>query len=65
MDIINDISGGQFDSEMFKTAAETGLPYILMHINPEFGQMHDKIQYKDITLSINQFSPRKFGNSQN
>ena len=37
MDIINDISGGQFDSQMFKTVAETGLPYILMHINPSFG----------------------------
>ncbi|MCL1672512.1 dihydropteroate synthase [Elizabethkingia ursingii] len=59
MDIINDISGGQFDSEMFKTVVETGLPYILMHINPEFGQMHDKIQYKDITLSINQFFSEK------
>nr|WP_199163012.1 dihydropteroate synthase [Elizabethkingia sp. ASV34] len=59
MDIINDISGGQFDSQMFKTAAETGLPYILMHINPSFGEMHDKIQHKDITLSINQFFSEK------
>ncbi|MDV2447570.1 dihydropteroate synthase [Elizabethkingia anophelis] len=59
MDIINDISGGQFDSQMFKTAAETDLPYILMHINPSFGEMHDKIQYKDITLSINKFFSEK------
>ena len=59
MDIINDISGGQFDPQMFKTVAETGLPYILMHINPSFGEMHDKIQHKDITLSINQFFSEK------
>ena len=32
-DIINDISGGAFDADMFDTVARLGMPYILMH-NP-------------------------------
>ena len=32
-DIINDISGGAFDDQMFSTVARLGTPYILMH-NP-------------------------------
>lgn len=59
MDIINDISGGQFDTNMFETVVKTGLPYILMHINPSFGQMHDKIKYQDIILNINRFFSEK------
>ena len=31
-DIVNDISGGDMDSEMFSTIAELGVPYILMHM---------------------------------
>ena len=30
-DIVNDVSGGSFDQDMFKTVAELGVPYILMH----------------------------------
>lgn len=30
-DIINDISGGQFDNQMFATVADLQVPYILMH----------------------------------
>lgn len=30
-DIINDISGGAFDDQMFSTVANLGTPYILMH----------------------------------
>lgn len=55
MDIINDISAGQFDPKMFETAAQTGLPYILMHVNPTYDTMHEKIQFEDITLSVNKF----------
>lgn len=29
--IVNDISGGELDKEMFKTVAELGVPYILTH----------------------------------
>lgn len=59
MDIINDISGGQYDETMFDTAAETKLPYILMHVNPSYETMHDKIQFEDITLEINRYFSEK------
>ncbi|WP_082482439.1 dihydropteroate synthase [Chryseobacterium sp. Leaf394] len=59
IDIVNDISGGQFDSEMFRTVAESGLPYILMHVNPSYETMHDKIKFQDITLSVNQYFSEK------
>jgi len=41
-DMINDISGGTFDDEMFKTVARLKVPYILMHIqgNPETMQQN-------------------------
>lgn len=59
IDIINDISGGQFDEKMFDTVAETRLPYILMHVNPSYETMHDKIHFKDITVSVNQYFSEK------
>lgn len=59
MDIINDISAGQFDPNMFQAAAETGLPYVLMHVNPTYENMHEKTEYEDITLSVNQFLSEK------
>ncbi len=54
-DIINDISAGQFDPKMTKTIAATGLPYVLMHVNPNYAGMHDKPPYEDITVEINKF----------
>lgn len=59
IDIINDISGGQYDEKMFDTAAETRLPYILMHINPSYDTMHDKIKFKDITVEVNKYFSQK------
>ncbi len=59
IDLINDISGGQYDTEMFDTAAETRLPYILMHVNPSYETMHDKIKFEDITLEVNQYFAKK------
>lgn len=59
IDMINDISGGQYDDKMFDVAAETGLPYILMHINPSYETMHDKIKFEDITLEVNRYFSQK------
>lgn len=59
IDMINDISGGQYDEKMFEVAAETGLPYILMHINPSYETMHDKIRFEDITLEVNRYFSEK------
>jgi len=59
LDIINDISGGMFDENMFETAGETGLPYILMHVNPTYGSMHEKLIEDDIILNINKYFSEK------
>ncbi|WP_455423822.1 dihydropteroate synthase [Chryseobacterium soli] len=59
IDMINDISGGQYDPAMFDTAAETGLPYILMHVNPSYKTMHDKTTFEDITLDVNRYFSEK------
>ncbi len=59
IDLINDISAGQFDSEMLNAVSQTGLPYILMHVNPSYSSMHEKIKFDDIILSINRFFSEK------
>ena len=42
--IINDISGGQIDENMFSTVADLNVPYILMHMRgtPQTMQQHTK-----------------------
>lgn len=59
IDIINDISGGHYDEKMFDAVTETQLPYILMHVNPSYETMHDKIKFADITLSVNRYFSEK------
>lgn len=59
IDLVNDISAGQFDSELLDVVSKTGLPYILMHINPSYDSMHEKIKFDDIMLSINRFFSEK------
>jgi dihydropteroate synthase len=44
--VVNDISGGDFDENLLKTVAETKLPYILMHSNSTYQNMHEKIHYE-------------------
>lgn len=59
IDIVNDISAGQFDENLLPTVAYTQLPYVLMHINQTYEAMHNKQEYADIVLSINEFLFRK------
>ncbi|KFC20306.1 dihydropteroate synthase [Chryseobacterium sp. FH1] len=59
IDLVNDISAGQFDSELLNVVSKTGLPYILMHINPSYESMHKKMKFDDIILSINRFFSEK------
>lgn len=53
--IINDISGGTFDHEMFDTVAKLGLPYILMHINGTPQSMQKNPVYSDVVNDIIKF----------
>jgi len=59
IDLVNDISGGQFDEKMFDVIARTKLPYILMHVNPSYKTMHNKVNFDDITLNVNQYFTKK------
>ena len=61
LDLVNDISGGMFDEKMFQTVAKTGLPYILMHVNPTYESMHEKKIEDDIILTINKYFSEKIG----
>ena len=55
IDMVNDISGGNYDDKMFKTVGETQLPYILMHVNPTYESMHEKIIEEDIIFNLNKY----------
>jgi dihydropteroate synthase len=44
VDIINDISGFQYDKSMLSTLEKIKLPYILMHVQPEKKNMHKTVE---------------------
>ena len=46
--IINDISGGQLDTDMFTTIARLQVPYILMHMKGNPQTMQQLADYKDV-----------------
>ena len=64
MDVVNDISGGYFDENLLPTVAETKLPYILMHSNSTYQNMHEKIHYEDIIVSLNYSFSKKINELQ-
>ena len=64
MDVVNDISGGDFDENLLKTVAETKLPYILMHSNSTYQNIHEKIHYEDIIVSLNYSFSKKINELQ-
>lgn len=51
-DMINDISGGQFDSQMFPTIARLQVPYILMHTQGTPDTMQQNTHYNDIIQDL-------------
>jgi dihydropteroate synthase len=55
IDMINDISGGQFDDKMFETIAELNLPYVMMHIKGNPGTMQQNPVYDDVVSEIIDF----------
>jgi len=50
--IINDISGGDADPEMFGLVAELNVPYIMMHMKGNPRNMQDNPVYDDIVADI-------------
>jgi dihydropteroate synthase len=63
-DIINDISGGTMDEQMFHVVASLKLPYILMHIQGTPENMQKKTQYSDLMNDINYFFAQQIHKAQ-
>ncbi|MBQ0023515.1 MAG: dihydropteroate synthase [Prevotellaceae bacterium] len=51
-DIINDISGGELDKNMFETVAKLSVPYILMHMKGTPQTMQQAPHYDDLMKEI-------------
>ena len=54
-DIINDISGGRFDSEMLPYIGKNHIPYILMHSGDNIESIHTQIVKNDICKEVKSF----------
>jgi dihydropteroate synthase len=58
-DIINDISGGELDQNMFDVIAKNRIPYILMHSKGNPQTMQNQTEYKSIFKEmVNYFSSK-------
>jgi dihydropteroate synthase len=53
--MINDISGGTFDAQMFDTIAALGVPYVLMHTGGRPDVMQDNPVYDDVLNDVISF----------
>lgn len=51
-DIINDISGGAMDADMFATVADLKVPYVLMHMRGTPANMQSLTDYNDVTTDV-------------
>lgn len=51
-DIINDISGGMMDRQMFRTVARLGVPYILMHMQGTPDTMQQAPHYDNLRREV-------------
>ena len=63
--IINDISGGSLDDEMFDVVAELKVPYILMHMKGSPENMKELATYDNLMLEIFQYFQSKIIALQN
>lgn len=51
-DVINDVSGGNLDSQMFETVASLKVPYILMHMRGTPQTMQKMTEYENIIAEM-------------
>lgn len=57
--IINDISAGELDPDMFQTVGSLKVPYILMHMKGTPQTMASNTDYDDITVEVNRYFAHK------
>jgi dihydropteroate synthase len=54
-DMINDISGGTFDPNMYSTIVKLNIPYIIMHIQGTPSNMQVNPVYEDVVKEVREF----------
>lgn len=59
--MINDISAGKIDPEMYRTAAQTGAPYVLMHMQGTPRDMQRTPVYEDVVRETLDFFITEIG----
>lgn len=59
IDIINDISGGTMDADMFEVVEKSQTPYILMHIQGTPQDMQSSPNYRNVTEEVKQYFSEK------
>ncbi|RYU90612.1 dihydropteroate synthase [Mucilaginibacter terrigena] len=57
--IINDISGGELDEDMFATVARLQVPYILMHMKGNPQTMQQLANYEDVFAEVYDYFVKK------
>ncbi len=57
--MINDISAGSIDKEMFETMAELAVPYVMMHMQGTPSNMQENPQYNDIAKEVTAFFSKR------
>lgn len=57
--MINDVSGGNLDENMFQTVADLQVPYILMHMKGTPQNMQDNPYYEDLIFEIRSYFSKK------
>ena len=62
--LINDISGGTLDKEMFSTVAGLGVPYILMHMKGTPQDMQNAPEYAHVGLDVIGYFAQKISELQ-
>ena len=57
--IINDISGGSFDSNMYKVVSNFKAPYVLMHLRGIPKNMMEKTNYENLMVELLKYFSKK------
>lgn len=52
---INDVSGGTEDADMFSLVAERDVPYCIMHMQGQPGNMQDNPTYNNVSAEVKEF----------
>ena len=64
VNIINDISAGQLDNNMFETVARLQVPYVIMHMRGNPQTMQENTQYQDLITDMFLYFSQKINRLQ-